>query len=323
MPHRATLAALGGRGRLAMLAVVWETHAGGPSPFRLVTLTLQWLHVVAVGFWIGGLAWLLLGLRGLPGPQRAAAGRRFSALATVGLILVLLTGLSRTAAEVGAPANLFSTTFGRILLVKLALFCVLVALGARNHFRQGPALARDEAAGPFRRAVRGELVLGVAILAVTGVLGGLAPANFAAAAARVSASSQVVLSGSDYATTVRVRLVVSPGTVGSNQFTATVSDYASGRSLSGLRGVQLDFSLPAQTTVPSSTLVLREGPGVWQASGFELSVKGRWTIEVLVQGASSAVEVPLDQCGSGGQVGLQGPAWALAWQMPSSPADRQ
>jgi len=58
--------------------------------------------------------------------------------------------------------------------------------------------------------------------------------------------------------------------------------------------VQLDFSLPAQTTVPSSTLVLRKGTGgVWQGNGFELSVKGRWTIEVLVQGAVSAVEVPL------------------------------
>ena len=104
----------------------------------------------------------------------------------------------------------------------------------------------------------------------------------------------MVLSGSDYATTVRVRLVVSPGTVGSNQFTATVSDYTSGRPLTDLRSVQLDFSLPGQATVPPSTLVLSKGPGgVWQGSGLELSVKGRWQIEVLVEEATTAVQVPL------------------------------
>ncbi len=171
---------------------------------------------------------------------------------------------------------------------------MLVALGARNRFVEVPAVAQEGAAAPFRRTLRNELVLGVAILAVTGVLGGLAPATFAAAAAKASASSRVVLSGSDYATTVRVRLVVSPGTVGSNRFTATVSDYASGRPLKDLRGVQLDFSLPGQTAVPPSTLILSRGAGgVWQGSGFELSVKGRWQIEVLVEGATSAVQVPL------------------------------
>ena len=294
LPCRPTLAALGGAAAFAVVTVIWETHANGPSPYRFFNLTVQWLHVVGVGVWVGGLAWLLVGLRGLPGPKRAAAGRRFSTVATIGLAIVLLTGLSRAVAEVGAPANLLHTSFGRLLLVKLALFVVLVALGARNRFLQVPALAQDDAAAPFRRTLRNELVLGVAILAVTGVLGGLAPATFAAAAAKASASSQVVLSGSDYATTVRVRLVVSPGTVGSNRFTATVSDYASGRPLKDLRSVQLDFSLPGQTTVPPSTLILSRGAGgVWQGSGFELSVKGRWQIEVLVEGAASAVQVPL------------------------------
>ena len=294
VPRRLTLAVLGGAAALAMLAVVWGSHANGLSAFRPLNLTLQWLHVVAVGAWIGGLAWLLIGLRGLPGPERAAAGRRFSTIATVGLAVVLLTGLPRAVAEVGAPANLFHTSFGLALLVKLGLFCVLVALGARNHFVLVPVLARDDAARPFRRTLRGELVLGVSILAVTGVLSGLAPATFAAAAAKASASSHVVLAGSDYATTVRVRLVVTPGNVGANQFTATVSDYASGRPLTGVRSVQLDFSLPAQTAVQPSTLALSRAPGgTWRGSGLELSVRGRWNIQVLVQQAATAVEVPL------------------------------
>ena len=129
---------------------------------------------------------------------------------------------------------------------------------------------------------------------MTGVLGGVATGREAATAARASGSNQVVLSGSDYATTVRVRLVVGPGTVGSNQFTATVSDYASGRPLTDLRSVQLDFSLPAQATVPPSTLVLSKGPGgVWQGSGLGLSVEGRWQIEGWSKKPRRGVQVPL------------------------------
>jgi copper transport protein len=294
LPGRITLAALGGAVALAMLSVVWGSHAGGVSAFRPLNLALQWLHVVAVGAWIGGLAWLLLGLRGLGRSDRAAAARRFSVVATVGLAVVLFTGLPRAVAEVGAPANLLHTSFGAFLLIKLGLFCVLVALGALNHFVLVPAQARGDAAAPFRRTLRSELVLGVGILAVTGVLGGLAPATFGAAAAKATASSQVVLTGSDYAATVRVRLVVSPGTVGSNQFTATVNNDATGRPLTGVRSVTLNFSLPGQAVVQSSTLALSGGPGgIWQGTGLELSVSGRWNIQVLVEQSTTAVEVPL------------------------------
>ena len=294
LPRTPTLAVLGGAAALAMLSVVWGSHANDVSAFRPLNLTLQWLHVVAVGVWIGGLAWLLLGLRGLRRAERATAGRRFSAIATLGLGVVLLTGLARAAAEVGAPANLLHTSFGTFLLAKLALFCVLVGLGARNHFVLVPALGDDRAASPFRRSVRGELVLGVGILAVTGVLSGLAPATFAAASANASASSHVVLTGSDYAGAVRVQLVVAPGSAGSNQFTATLHDNLSGRPLTGVRAVTLEFSLPGQTAVQPSTLDLGGGPGgVWQATGLELSVEGRWQIRVLIEQAASAVEVPL------------------------------
>jgi copper transport protein len=294
LPGRVTLAVLAGAAALAMLSVVWGSHANGVSVYRPLDLALQWLHVVAVGAWIGGLAWLLLGLRGLGRSDRAVAARRFSTVATVGLAVVLVTGLSRAVAEVGTPANLVHTSFGVVLLIKLGLFCVLVVLGARNHFVLVPAQARGGAAAPFRRTLRGELVLGVGILAVTGVLGGLAPATFGTAAARAAASSRVVLTGSDYAATVRVRLVVSPGIVGSNQFTATVDDYATGHPLSGVRSVKLGFSLPGQAVVQASTLALGGGPGgVWRGSGLELSVEGRWNIQVLVEQTTTAVEVPL------------------------------
>jgi hypothetical protein len=103
-----------------------------------------------------------------------------------------------------------------------------------------------------------------------------------------------VLSGADYATTVRVRLVVTPGTVGRNAFVASVSDYASGRPLANVRSVSLEFSLPAKVAVQSSTLSLSKGAdGAWQGSALAPSVEGRWNIAVLVEQTTTAVVVPL------------------------------
>jgi copper transport protein len=298
VPHPSTLALLGAAAAVAVFTLAWASHANGASPWRALNLADQWLHVIAVGVWIGGLPWLLLGARGLDGPARVAVVRRFSLLATVALVVVLLTGAGRAVSEVGSPSNLVHTSFGIALLVKLGFVGALVALGALNHFAVVPALSGDRPSlRALRRTVSGEIVLGAAVLAVTGLLGGLAPATNAAAAARATASRQVVLSGADYATTVRVRLTLTPGTVGRNTFTAVLRDYASGKPLTGVTSVDLEFSLPSQTAVQASTLALTRSTGVanatWQGSALAPSVEGRWSIAVTVQQETSAVVVPL------------------------------
>ena len=69
---------------VAMLLHVWSGHADGASPYRPLILIEQWAHFVAIGAWVGGLVWLLLGLRGQEAADRAAAVRRFSRIATLG-----------------------------------------------------------------------------------------------------------------------------------------------------------------------------------------------------------------------------------------------
>ncbi len=175
LPHRIVLVIVSLIGAVTMLFHVFAGHADAAS-YRALAVLAQWIHMMGVGVWIGGLAWLLLGLRSEQGPQRADSVRRFSTIATLALAAVLVTGVVRAIGEV-APSRLFTTSYGLTLLVKVALVVVLVALGAVNHYRMVPAVSRDaRMLRPFSLNSRGELIVAAAVLGATAVLAGLAPA---------------------------------------------------------------------------------------------------------------------------------------------------
>ena len=298
-PGRRSLIAVGATAALAVLVHVLAGHADAPSVLQPLNVFAQWVHMTAIGVWTGGLAWLLLGLRGLDREARAAAVSAFSRIATVTLVVVVVTGGLRALAEIQPLSNLFSTSYGQTLLIKVGLVGALVIFAAFNHYRFVPALSRSDASGDvagrhFAVDSRAELGIVVAVLAATAILSGLAPANTGASGAPGGSTQQTVASGSDYATTVRVTLRVTPGSVGPNEYDVAVDAYDTGKQLPGVSSVTLNFTMPTRPNVNPSTLSLtRASDGSWQGSGLELSIVGSWSVTVLVQEATGGVEVPL------------------------------
>src|SRR6266545_879254 len=228
------------------------------------------------------------------GDERVLAVERFSRMATVALGVVLLTGLARALVEVRSWHGLVSTSFGRTLLVKLALVAGLVAVGAVNRFRLVPALRVGRAkVVTLGSTVRAELALAIPIVVAAAVLGELPPARYVSQpAAGQRAPAAVTVSGNDFATSVKVELTALPGTVGANRFSARVLDYDSGQPVAADR-VSLRFTQPNRPDVGASTLELKRAPdGRWQGEGI-LSIAGRWSITTLVQRPGGGVTVPL------------------------------
>jgi len=294
-PGRPGLIILGLAAAGAMLLHAQTGHAGSESPVWF-NVGVQWLHLLAVGVWVGGLAWLLLGIRS-SGPSVRAGVGRFSFIAGIALAVVAVTGVVRAIDEiggVGAWRRLFETSFGVTLSIKVALFAGLVALGARNRYVNVPAVVqRGERVRSLRRTVGGEVALAVGIFGVTGVLTQLPPAAHVAAAAPPP-PAQVVVTGSDFATSARVRLTVMPGTVGPNHFEARIVDYDTGEPLQA-SGVSLKFSLPSHPELGTPSLDLsRMAPGMWMGEGTPLSMPGAWDVSVLIQRTAGSVLVPLE-----------------------------
>jgi copper transport protein len=289
--RRGALIAAGLFAAASMLADVLAGHAAAtPGPLRWPNVADQWVHIVSIGTWLGGLAALLAALGPVAGNARAAAARRFSAVAGIALAATALTGVLRAVDEVGRWSALVTTDFGRLVAVKAALLLVLAVLGAVNRYRGVPAAAAT--VRTLRRIGGTELAVAVAVLGVTGVLTGLAPPSLLRQSGRTTAP--IVVSGADFATSVRVRLEIAPGYPGTNRFTARIVDYDSRRPVTGAR-VTLRFTQPERPDVGASTLALVPGaPGTYAADGANMSLTGTWSIDVVIERGLQSTEVSLN-----------------------------
>lgn len=131
------------------------------------------LHVLAAGGWLGTLLLVLVvGLPVLAGatePRTAAASllSAFSPLALGFAAVLTLTGIYAAWLHLPDLPALWSSAYGRTLLLKLAALSAVFATGAYNWLRARPALEKSGDVQPLKRSAGTELAMGVLVLAVT------------------------------------------------------------------------------------------------------------------------------------------------------------
>jgi copper transport protein len=156
-------------------------HAGAQDLAWLAIL-IDGAHVLAAGVWGGGV--LVLAATAPPcfrattpesrGPLIRGIVGRFTRIALLALGLLVVTGAVATLLLTSSLTGLWETTWGRVLLAKVAVVAMTVLAAGR---------VRRADAG-FSRSVQLEALLVVAAIALTGTLTGLAPqAPLSAAAA--------------------------------------------------------------------------------------------------------------------------------------------
>jgi copper transport protein len=104
-------------------------HATSEHPRWLAT-TSDSLHLLAMSAWVGGLAYLLIALlpRREPDELRRALPV-FSWVAYISVATLAITGTYQAWLGVGSWRALVVTTYGQLVLVKIALFLGLIAIG--------------------------------------------------------------------------------------------------------------------------------------------------------------------------------------------------
>lgn len=185
-PWLALAAALG-----LIAAIAWTGHAASTlGDTAGLHLAADALHLIAASCWIGGLVSLVL-LLGVIRRQLTTAWEppvrlavlRFSQLGIASVGTLLLTGLVNAWILVGSFYALVVTEYGRLLMLKIAVFAMMLALAFMNRFWLTPRLDGSPDKETGREAVRQltrnsviEIALGVVIFVIVGLLGTLHPA---------------------------------------------------------------------------------------------------------------------------------------------------
>ena len=153
-------------------------HAASAPRLTALVMLADGLHVMGAGGWLGSL--LVVTAIGIPaalrleGEERGAAVadlvNAFSPTALLFAGMTVLTGFLAAWVHLGALPALWQSTYGKTLLVKLAILSVVLATGAYNWLRVRPALGDLAGADRMRRSATVEVAVGVLVLIVTAIL---------------------------------------------------------------------------------------------------------------------------------------------------------
>ena len=168
---------------LLLVSLAWISHAAAARTQPLGVVN-DALHLCAAGGWIGGLVSLAIFLTRvdlLSALSNKVILERFSALSLCCVSILVASGICNSWLLVGSVHGLVTTTYGWLLLFKLALFGILMSFGARNRFLVKTKLrdfpADSDLLAQFRRNVLREACLGVAVIVIVGCLGVTPPAR--------------------------------------------------------------------------------------------------------------------------------------------------
>jgi copper transport protein len=240
-PRRAVSFAVG-----AVVALAAAGHAAAIQP-RGWGIAVEAIHLVSAGLWAGGV--MALALQRPPDGWRGGAGRtlldRFTLPALASFALTAGTGAIRGIQEVGGLAALFGSSYGLVLLAKVAVVLVMVQLSV---------LAWRRIAF-FPRAETATVVLAIGAAALLSAFP-LPPGRLAEAAERPSGPMEVSpvpagegLTLGSHAGPVLLGLTLQPGRPGPNDLMVYVL---------GLDGPEATATLPVRATVDGASVALSQ-----------------------------------------------------------------
>lgn len=126
---------------ICLLPVALTGHSSSGGSHDVATNSLI-LHLLATGFWVGGLfAVLAYALR--DGKWTGLATRRFSKVATIAFVVIAVSGVLNAWVRVPEWSELIDTTYGQLVLAKTTALIILGVVGFMQRRAAIPALEAD------------------------------------------------------------------------------------------------------------------------------------------------------------------------------------
>jgi copper transport protein len=265
--------------------VVAITQSGGGHPGHsaspLLTSLVDAAHLTAVSIWVGGLVMLGAAHLGRAEPRQPASEPgttvlpTWSRVAAGAVAVIALTGAASALVQVGSWAALAGTTYGRLVLGKVALLVLILAVAVRSR-RLVARLVRGTTARRLRRLVAAETGAALVVLALSAALVSTAPARETYVPTMATTVSAHGATGD-----LSLQVTVRPTTPGFEGLTVHATSPA-GQALP-IQSAQVRFTNTAQHIGPMDYPVrTTPGAGVEDAL-ISVPAPGRWDVQLRLE----------------------------------------
>jgi copper transport protein len=280
---RARIAAL----MLGICAALAHSAFSHAAAFDGIAVAFNALHLLGSAVWIGGLVAFAAALTLQEGRAFAAVLiARFSAVARIAVIALIVSGLYAAWLHVGTLDALLTTVYGRALLLKLMLFAPLLGIAALNLLITAQRLRAGRAiwVGRLRALLLLEIALACGVLASAGILTAGAPARGvveAQIAAQAAADRPAPYFGMVETGDLMIHLEIVPGIAGENEFIIAPL-LLDGTPILDATRVRLRFEYLDAPLGRSEARALHMGDGIYTVTSANLSAAGRWRIRATI-----------------------------------------
>ena len=148
-------------GTIELIAATLTTHAAARLSDNGLLLAVEFLHQLGAAIWIGGIPCFVMALARLhDGAAFRAVGGRFSRMSMTGVGCILISGVTMSLYYIGSWQALYGTAYGVMVGAKIAMFLMLLCLGAGN-FLVTERLRQDPSTPVLRMRRFAEVEIGI------------------------------------------------------------------------------------------------------------------------------------------------------------------
>lgn len=240
-------------------------------PNQVLAVLMDFLHLLSMALWLGGLMALLVILPGLADRQAIQEDKktfywsiisRFSKWAFLFVIILIVSGIYSSLLHVPTIHSLFNTTYGQLLLAKVGLMLVMIVLGG-FHFFRGKKQTKK-----LGYSVGIEFGLGVVILLVAALL-----TNIQTAMSSPGPIEKTLMTEENN----EVTLMVTPNEVGDNLIQVNLSN--EGKPIADIEQLTITMQ-PLDKPNGEMKLQMKEKNTGTFTSKSILTMPGKWGIHV-------------------------------------------
>ena len=247
---------------------------------NLKSMALDFVHVLSVSVWTGGvvaLLWCVL----LPRRDRTAedarplgaAVWRFSVTALIATALLITAGALQAFDRLVLINDLYETPYGIALAVKIVLVVVALTIGAFNLLRWGPRLRAGIRA---RTALIRDTVAETAIFVVI-----IVAASFLTAFAPPAQPSAAAYDQTQHVSGLRLEMLVASGGAGRNTYALRVHQGLA--PVTGAEKVAFRFTMVEHDMGEQELVATERAAGEYVAQGSPTAMYGTWKIQTIVR----------------------------------------